>query len=781
MGNKKMQNISTVKVNPYEIAKAPDMDFGFKNILANASILADRFFGYHSPLPFTHSTLGDILQDRDRKDFIIGGGLIPDGNQMLRPLPIVAFSNYGGLFISNGLDVENRPYQIPLGVDFENEGWRIESIYIGNAFDDEKIQGEQPSQKKDPNWDEYASEWRASYKIGNTSEDTVFAEFKKRQMQAVRFYVYPGAIEDDKKYARAADTSSLEVFKTRVKIAEVLVHCVLDSGNFPRIQPITKDDIRFVTAVQYWEGKVGNTIDPSDIDNYSSSNPTAVGEDNKWVQKAPTVEPNYQPGATVEEMEKARLEAEQKNLNNRAYRAEHYNYRWTNEHTRTYRIGSIAEVSERLYKIHQSDGTLKEGVVWHKHINLTSEDRNGLKGSLIPVDSPEQNIALPLGGKIVSYESIKQGLLAVATAMFKQDEKADGINKKIDNVDNRLNSKIDNHIQQVDAHGATSSPKANRIAIRDGAGRFEVENPVTDKQVVNISYLNDTFKLDIVMKVLMSKYITTQEEFDRWINQKQNKAYTYVYLNGDFTASKTINLSVIGTKEVIGRGDANINIIIDDMQTQASTICGIKSFKVPFSPLILNSSLKNINVNVSARRNDKGTVTAVYNCTCYNCEINIKGQDNVPNSDNGYTRNYGVSVVGLAHCNGKNIKVTAIGGRGRDGRDGSDDWNGKDGESGLRGGHAWSILGGGFTNINYERVVGGDGGSGGDGGDAKTPWGTGGDGGDGGNGGDAHGITGSGSGGKGGSKGSGGDGGKYNANGSNGDPGKDGTYYYITG
>ena len=732
MGNKKMQNISTVKVNPYEIAKAPDMDFGFKNILANASILADRFFGYHSPLPFTHSTLGDILQDRDRKDFIIGGGLIPDGNQMLRPLPIVAFSNYGGLFISNGLDVENRPYQIPIGVDFESEGWRIESIYIGNAFDDEQAQGSEIDKKKDPNWDEYASEWRASYRIGNTSEDTVFAEFKKRQMQAVRFYVYPGAIEDEKKDARAADTSSLEVFKTRVKIAEVLVHCVLDSGNFPRIQPITKDDIRFVTAVQYWEGKVGNTIDPNDIDNYSSSNPTAVGEDNKWVQKAPTVEPNYQPGATVEEMEKARLEAEQQTLNNRAYRAEHYNYRWTNEHTRTYRIGSIAEVSERLYKIHQSDGTLKEGVVWHKHINLMSEDRNGLKGSLIPVDSPEQNIALPLGGKIVSYESIKQGLLAVAAAMFKQDEKAD-----------ELNEKINSHIQQTDVHGATSSPYANRIALRNWAGRFEVEDPVYSKEVVNINYLNSTFKLDIVMKVLASKYITTQEEFDRWINQHNNGAYTFVYLNGTFTAEKTIDLHYIGTKEVIGIGAATITINIDDMENNASSLYGVLGSSSDYE--VLN----NIYIRVpDAKRNDRGIVIAVYYCTCYNCEVYIKGQDNVPNSAGSYSgsiyRNNGVSVMGLRYCRGQGIRVTAIGGRGRDGVRGTIINTflycgySTDGESGLRGGHAWSILGGGFTNINYERVVAGDGGDGGGGGDGACVPNKAGDGGDGGNGGNAY-------------------------------------------
>lgn len=765
MGNKKMQNISTVKVNPYEIAKAPDMDFGFKNILANASILADRFFGYHSPLPFTHSTLGDILQDRDRKDFIIGGGLIPDGNQMLRPLPIVAFSNYGGLFISNGLDVENRPYQIPLGVDFENEGWRIESIYIGNAFDDEKIQGEQPSQKKDPNWDEYASEWRASYKVGNTTEDTVFAEFKKRQMQAVRFYVYPGAIEDDKKYARAADTSSLEVFKNRVKIAEVLVHCVLDSGNFPRIQPITKDDIRFVTAVQYWEGKVGNTIDPNDIDNYSGSNPTAVGEDNKWVQKAPTVEPNYQPGATVEEREKARLEAEQQTLNNRAYRAEHYNYRWTNEQTRTYRIGSIAEVSERLYKIHQSDGTLKEGVVWHKHINLTSEDRNGLKGSLIPVDTPEQNIALPLGGKIVSYESIKHGLLAVATAMFKQDEKADGID-----------SKIDNHIQQTNVHGATSSPEANRIAIRDGAGRFEVEDPVTDKQVVNISYLNNTFRIDVLLKLLMTKYITNQQEFSTWVSQVGNKAYTHVILEGSFGCGGTIRLKTIGTKEIISRGEVNISVYISSDNSQIEA--GIDGDG--------EASVSGVNLTVKGRCTQSNRVIGFEQCNCTRCKAVVVGADGIKGYYSNGNGSNGADAYGFWGCTLDNCQADVTGGNGGNGIKGGD---GMKGYNGGQGGNAYSVKNSTIkTPFGKEVVYGGNGGNGGEGGDVPTFMGicvigtNGANGGDGGNGGDIY-LTkyGSGSGGRGGFGGESGSFCSQGKPGSNGSLGDYGKYYYVTG
>ena len=498
---------------------------------------------------------------------------------------------------------------------------------------------------------------------------------------------------------------------------------VLDSGNFPRIQPITKDDIRFVTAVQYWEGKVGNTIDPNDIDNYSGSNPTAVGEDNKWVQKAPTVEPNYQPGATVEEREKARLEAEQQTLNNRAYRAEHYNYRWTNEQTRTYRIGSIAEVSERLYKIHQSDGTLKEGVVWHKHINLTSEDRNGLKGSLIPVDSPEQNIALPLGGKIVSYESIKQGLLAVATAMFKQDEKADGID-----------SKIDNHIQQTNVHGATSSPEANRIAIRDKDGRFEVEDPVTDKQVVNINYLNNTFRIDVLLKLLMTKYITNQQEFNNWLYQTGNKAYTHVILEGSFSYGGTIKLKTIGTKEVISRGAVNITVYISS--NDSGVEAGIDGDG--------EASVSGVNLTVKGRCTQSNRVIGFEQCNCTRCKAVVVGADgeNSPHNNlntSGYFESVfhdtptdlnggnGASAVGFWQCRVDNCEADIQGGHGGYGskfRYDDDSWTyyystwyGVDGGRGGDGGNATSFYECTFiSNPRYERVVGGDGGDGGNGG-----------------------------------------------------------------
>ena len=502
---------------------------------------------------------------------------------------------------------------------------------------------------------------------------------------------------------------------------------VLDSGNFPRIQPITKDDIRFVTAVQYWEGKVGNTIDPNDIDNYSGSNPTAVGEDNKWVQKAPTVEPNYQPGATVEEREKARLEAEQQTLNNRAYRAEHYNYRWTNEQTRTYRIGSIAEVSERLYKIHQSDGTLKEGVVWHKHINLTSEDRNGLKGSLIPVDSPEQNIALPLGGKIVSYESIKQGLLAVATAMFKQDEKADGID-----------SKIDNHIQQTNVHGATSSPEANRIAIRDKDGRFEVEDPVTDKQVVNINYLNNTFRIDVLLKLLMTKYITNQQEFNNWLYQTGNKAYTHVILEGSFSYNHTIKLKTIGTKEVISRGAVNITVYISS--NDSGVEAGIDGDG--------EASVSGVNLTVKGRCTQSNRVIGFEQCKCTGCKAVVVGADgeNSPYNDlntSGYFERVfhdtptdlnggnGASAVGFWQCRVDNCEADIQGGHGGYGskfRYDTNSWTyhystyyGVDGGRGGDGGYATSFYECTFiSNPRYERVVGGNGGEGGNGGHLWT-------------------------------------------------------------
>lgn len=824
MGNKKMDNISTVKVNAYEIAKAPDIDFGYKSILDHFSILVDRLFNYHTPEITDKLFFDSELIGKDRKDFVIGGGLVAAGDAMLRPLPMVAFSNIGGIFITNGLNVDNRPFQIPIGEDFTVEGYRIESIYIGNADTNESIYGTGSGEKAktDPNWDAYESEWRAAYQVGRGGIDTPFREFKKRQMQAVRFYVYPGVVELEKKNAIAAATpTGNDVFTRRVKIAEVLVHCVLDSGNVPHIQPIKPDDIRFVTAVQYWE------------DNEQKE---PEQEDSAWTQYVSKAQPNIHSGMTYEQKKAEEERAAAETANRYAFRAEHYNYRWTADRTRTYRLGSVSEISERLYKIHKTDGTLKEEVVRRKHIFLRAEHEESLtgadiaidhsarppielpynrkikedisikkgllqlaenlrgdwipvagkdekpvtlpynrtipaeksvkeglqalsaslRGGLIPIDNDNMpSVTLPYGKTLPPSLTVKQGLQALSdnlrsdripvagtdiympyVADIKSSESIHTGLERISQVMSKNRERIDNeekvranadanHAALTQPHGATSSAAAERLAWRDSAGRMEVQDPVSDLQVVNIHYLNSTFKMDVVMKVLMSKLITTQSEFDKWIDQKHNEAYTYVYLKGSFTANHSINLGDIGTKEVTSVGSTSISLVTWGQSVDfESGIYGANG-----------ASVTGVTLTVKGKCIETNRIIGFQLCNCYNCTANVTGFDGKPgapdygpdsDSDNnkgsdhpGGNGNNGTMAVGFHSCYLHRCSAIVVGGDGGRGGQGANasawvpvDYSSSSGGDGGAGGAAYSGYACSLSNEGFvqQNVSGGQGG-----------------------------------------------------------------------
>lgn len=752
---KKMNNITTVKVNPFEIAKATDMDFGFKNVLANFSILADWFYGFH---------LGEIDEKlfktplnvgASNQDFIIGGGFVSAGDTTLRVLPVLACSKEGGLFITNGLDVDNRPIEISFGSNFTSEGFRIESVFIGNAETGTWDGSTAIKDKKDPNWDDYQSEWRASYRLLQGSEETVFSEFKKRQMQAVRFYIYPGIIRKTGEEAKAADVSKVDAFRERVKIAEVLVHCKLDAGNVPRIQPIKQEDVRFVTARTYFDGTFAE----------------AVKKDDRWLGRGKT-------------------EAE------KTERAEHYNRLWTSEHLRTYRLGSVSEISERIDKIHKKDGTLKEEVVWNRHINLNPSDENSLRGDLIPIGQPDSgsgklDIPLRYDKKIKSAESIKQGM----------NNTADVLNEHIDRTQ--------------DVHGATSSTTPNRIAIRDSKGGFEVETPSAnnDLNAVNVKYLNariEQFKVDVTLKVLKSKLITTQIQYNNWINAGKDDAYTYVYLEGNFKGA--INFGVIATKEVNVLGNTRIEGFVegnssrkvlinikntltinafkeievstneeteewkrwegqkpdkDDYNSSRNYKNALdnwktrepKKYKTAIIKEVVNKGISNVTVsgkklivkgaakvgvdhcNLDGLKECEVDINGGYNKTigfygCDNCDgytATVKGYPAVGfeycitrdctafvSGADGVDGNSGGDAIGFDHCTVIDCQATCYGGKGGKGRSGSTPsghGHGGDGTSGKRGGDAYSAKNCQKTTFVIQKLYGGNGGDGGDGGD----------------------------------------------------------------
>lgn len=716
---KKMNNITTVKVNPFEIAKATDMDFGFKNVLANFSILADWFYGFH---------LGEIDEKlfktplnvgASNQDFIIGGGFVSAGDTTLRVLPVLACSKEGGLFITNGLDVDNRPIEISFGSGFASEGFRIESVFIGNAETGTWDGSTAIKDKKDPNWDDYQSEWRASYRLLQGSEETVFSEFKKRQMQAVRFYIYPGIIRKTGEEAKAADVSKVDAFRERVKIAEVLVHCKLDAGNVPRIQPIKQEDVRFVTARTYFDGTFAE----------------AVKKDDRWLGRGKT-------------------EAE------KTERAEHYNRLWTSEHLRTYRLGSVSEISERIDKIHKKDGTLKEEVVWNRHINLNPSDENSLRGDLIPIGQPDSgsgklDIPLRYDKKIKSAESIKQGM----------NNTADVLNEHIDRTQ--------------DVHGATIEPVANRIVIRDTKGQAKVNAPAENDSegVVNVGFLNrhfDKFQLDIILIVLKSKLITTQTQYNNWINAGKDDAYTYVYIKGQFvggidgTKISTKKITCIGNTEITGsiKGANYFDIYSDyELKITLGYISGVDLKNVKQVYVYSNQmwgiigcgTVKNANVKVDC----DGKAIGIAECTVQETKVEVSGRDAIGfeycitrdctafvSGVDGVDGSSGGNAIGFDHCTVTRGMAYCYGGKGGKGRSGRDADNGglfigirhaTNGGNGGNGGNAYSFMN---CNINskpvYEYAEGGNGGKGGYGGESGYIVSRAGNGGNGGNGGNAY-------------------------------------------
>ena len=425
--NTKMQNINVLKVSPFEIAKASDVDLAFRDILNHLGLFVNYCFGYHTPVvdvlnknlaiddegqPRDYMPIG---YEREIKDFVIGGGLEQGSSpNTLRLLPIIAFSKEAGLFISNGKNHENKDIEVALeteiwqhnkrhvmefGIaeeaysieagrqihdeyagrqeDINNDSrFKIVSIYIGDAQDKKNQEDwagiDRPM--KDLTWEEYEYQWRASA-LG----EGYIKEFAKRQTQSIRLYALSGDVVSDFEKATAPYTPEDREWRRRVKIAEVLVsYTMKDQDGIAVMNPIRKDDIHFVTATQSWEDQ--NADNNHKLDGQSSYELA----DAKWLKHVPNknIEMKRDPKKYTAERKKLWARAQDA----LAFRAEHYNYRWTNEKTKTYSLGSIAELNERIHKIHKKDGTLKEEVVNRENIYLQpmdSGDQHSLRGEHI--------------------------------------------------------------------------------------------------------------------------------------------------------------------------------------------------------------------------------------------------------------------------------------------------------------------------------------------------------------------------------------------------------------
>ncbi len=690
------ENINTVKVNPYEIAKASDMDFGFKNLLQNFSILTEGLIEQHNPVDGKGKAV---------KDFIIGGDLVKykDKNKYeeveLKILPMLAFNKNVGLLISNGFTVDNDPLSITLGENMPNQPdwkniYRIDSIYIGLKELDEN------SKEKDVNWDEFQKEWRAYYKFDGSvqHEDNMFAEFSKRQRQAIRLYSY----YDNENVTNAAESVNAtktpvnSVWNNRVKIAEVLLHWKF-VDNWFELQDIKEEDIRFVTAKRYW----GESSESEENDH--------------------------------------NVKIADENIGNLRENAEFHNYFWTQDTTRTYRLCSLSEMNDRFLQIHKNDGKLRDRVVKNFNIQLYGADALTSTDIILGKDKNFIENYLGMLYKNSGYKNIDHDtkIADILLEIFYQTEE---------------------HFQDTSAHKSTSEAEANRIVLRDSNAGFDVETPeITHEEAqnslkaVNLKHLHRDFYYSVVREVLITKYITNQEEFDTWINQTNNKAYTNVILEGEFSVTKTIKLGKIGTKKVTSSVSQRAYIRFHIGGLGYYDKIGIDGDNI--------AEISNLIIKVSGRGNGSDII-GINHASCINCNVKVIGFDGVSgfsyagqnlgsNHPGGDGAN-GITAIGFLGCTLDKCQVYAKGGNAGDGGQGADgsvaapvDYDSSDGGNGGRGGDAMTmkncvLVGSRITN---EILIGGDGGRGGKCGEPKwipSYYGKLGDCGDGGNGGDVY-------------------------------------------
>lgn len=114
------------------------------------------------------------------------------------------------------------------------------------------------------------------------------------------------------------------------------------------------------------------------------------------------------------------------------------------------------------------------------------------------------------------------GVTATATELNKLDgftgsaSKLNFTNNLTSDAQAQINSKVassayNSHVNAVTGvHGATSSPTANRIAIRDGSGRMQVASPSAGNDATNKIYVDTTIMQGLT--IVKRKFTTAQKE-----------------------------------------------------------------------------------------------------------------------------------------------------------------------------------------------------------------------------------------------------------------------------
>ena len=195
---KNVNSISTIKINPYEIGKADDINNGFTSILKNASLLINAF---------TQST----------RNFIIGGDVKVLPNSLkLKINPYIAFCKASGVVYCNmndtivDLATSNPVYD------------RIDVICIGGE-----------------GWTGFKKESRAMWRIVPNLEENsngLFEEVDKMQKQKIDIVVIKG--EDGQEQAKDA---KIDGNSDIIKIAEIKIKASRES--------LGDEDVYFVSKL----------------------------------------------------------------------------------------------------------------------------------------------------------------------------------------------------------------------------------------------------------------------------------------------------------------------------------------------------------------------------------------------------------------------------------------------------------------------------------------------------------------------------------------------------
>jgi len=248
----KREKITTININPYEIAKADDINYGFQSIIENMALITN-------------------LAVQSERDFIIGGGIEPGHGLNVIVKPFIAFCKDTGMLYCKSVNTKVEFYK---------------SSPINNRIDVITVSGE--------GWDVFQKERRAKWYVtqnaptGNEDNDSlVFGEFDKRQSPKIEIEAIQGL--DNSELAKNTEPGQIKIAEVRIKAGRE----ILDNS-----------DIHFVSAM---------------LD----------GEQNK---------------------------------------------EWTAEKSSTFYIAPIVKGLQMFFKIHNPDGTLKDGVVNKNNLNLSLGD-----------------------------------------------------------------------------------------------------------------------------------------------------------------------------------------------------------------------------------------------------------------------------------------------------------------------------------------------------------------------------------------------------------------------